>query len=113
MEKRKHPRLKKILFAAAKIYNQEGELQAGQIGMTLDISEGGMMVMTEKPLPFMAKLDLFLGVGDNILKIKGEVTRLEKQAGSKTLMGIRFINLDSQTKDLLSVTSVSPPKDKI
>ncbi|MDH5637361.1 MAG: PilZ domain-containing protein [Nitrospinota bacterium] len=108
MEKRKHPRLRKLLFVAAKRYDQNGELAEGHIGITVDISEGGMMIMTERPLPFMATVDLFLGFGDTILKIKGEVTRLEKQAGNKTLMGLKFLNVDEEAMALLKVASLFP-----
>jgi len=73
----------------------------------MDISEGGMLIMTERPLPFMTTLDLFLGFGDTILKVKGEVTRLEKQAGNKTLMGLRFLDLDEDARALLKVASLS------
>ncbi|MDH5477880.1 MAG: PilZ domain-containing protein [Nitrospinota bacterium] len=107
MEKRKHPRLRKLLFAAAKKYDDNGELEEGSIGMTMDISEGGMLIMTESPLPFMARLDLFLGFGDTILKVKGEVTRLEKQAGNKTLMGLKFLEVDDEALSLLKVASFS------
>jgi hypothetical protein len=109
MEKRRHPRLKRLLFAAAKRYSESGELEEGRIGVTLDVSEGGMMVMTESPLPFLARLDLFLGFGDQILKIKGEVTRLEKQAGTKTLMGIRFVDLDEESLAMLKAATAASP----
>ena len=113
MDKRRHPRLRKLLFAAAKRYSESGELEEGHIGVTVDISEGGMLVMTESPLPFMATLELYLGFGDQILRIKGEVARLEKQAGNKTLMGIRFMNLDDEAKTMLkAATAASVHKAK-
>ncbi|MDH5509753.1 MAG: PilZ domain-containing protein [Nitrospinota bacterium] len=107
MEKRRHPRLRKLLFVAAKRYNQHGELEEGRIGITIDISEGGMMIMTERPLPFMTTVDLFLGFGDTILKVNGEVTRLEKQTKNRTLMGIKFLNVDEEASALLKVASLS------
>ena len=106
-EKRKHPRLKKLLFTAAKRYDENGEIEEGRIGMTVDISVGGMLVVTEKPLPYEASLELFLGFGDSIIKIKGQVTRLEKQGANKTLMGIKFLELDEESKIIIQAATIS------
>jgi len=110
-DKRKYPRLHKLLFAAAKKYDHNGELEAGRIGMTLDISEGGMLVLTEEPLPFMARIELFLGFGDTMLKVSGEVVRLEKHSVDKTLMGIKFLELDDESRVMLRAATLSdrPP----
>ncbi|MBI4827610.1 MAG: PilZ domain-containing protein [Nitrospinae bacterium] len=101
-DQRQHPRIRKHLFTAVKWYDEEGEINGADIGETLDISTGGILVRTEAPLPFKARLTISLAMEDEIIKLEGEVIRLERESDQHTLMGLRFVNVDGQTGQALA-----------
>jgi len=101
-DKRGSHRVRKNLFTAVKWYDAEGEIDGGDIGETLDISTSGMLIRTENPLPFKARLTIALAVEDDVLKLEGEVARLEREDDRRTLMGLRFLGLDDKIKNALA-----------
>jgi c-di-GMP-binding flagellar brake protein YcgR len=100
-DQRHFPRIGKICFTAVKKYNETGELEEGLTGETLNISEGGILLLTENPLPFLAKLDVVIGLANDMLKIKGEVAHLKKLDNGKIEMGIKFVKLSEYEKKAL------------
>lgn len=98
---RKYPRIKKTLFSAIKAYDSNGELSEGNTGQTLNISEGGVLIQTDTPLPLRTHLDLVLGMDDNMLKLKGEIVHLEQKGEDIVNMGVMFIDLDDFTRKAL------------
>ena len=106
---RKFPRVEKICFTAVKRYDESGELEAARIGKTLNVSEGGILLETTNPLPFMAQVNLVFATDNDMLKIKGEVIRLDKKENGTMVMGIRFLQIDK--RDLTTLREFIAAKD--
>ncbi len=95
-EKRKHPRVQKVLFVALKDFSHESELIQENIGRTIDISEGGVLLEAEKILPFLSTVDLTIRLEDYLLKVEGEVTHIHKNWTGKVEMGVKFTKMSDE-----------------
>lgn len=98
---RKYPRIDKIMFSAVKRYDDDGELGEAYTGKTLNVSEGGVLIETDNPLPLRTHLDLVLGMDDNMLKLKGEVVHLEQKGDEIVDMGVMFLDMDEEARKAL------------
>jgi len=99
-ESRKSPRVSKLCFTSVKRYDATGELEEAQIGKTLNISDGGILLETDHPLPFLAQLEIVIGLDDEMLKLKGEVVHLLKKEDTLE-MGIRFLEVSGKDREIL------------
>lgn len=95
---REHPRVERILLTAVEQYNVTGELAESRIGRTLNVSEGGILLEVDQPLPFLSKVALSVALEEDIIRVEGEVTHLRRTQEGKIEMGIKFLNLSE--KDL-------------
>lgn len=98
---RKHERVNKQCFIVVKTYDKDGELIEGYTGTTLNVSEGGALVETESPLPFLDVINLTLALEDVLIKLKGEVAHLKKREDSLIEMGFRFVDVGEKELKLL------------
>ena len=98
---RKYPRLEKLWFTAVKSYDKDGELEEGYTGTTLNVSEGGMLVETENPLPFQVKINLTLALDDELIKLKGEVAHLKEREDGLVEMGFKFVEIGEKELKIL------------
>jgi|GEM_PF-1140717 len=65
---------------------------------TLDLSGGGIRVVTNNPYEIDEFVEGEFQISGKMVKFKGEVTRNEKNASNRFEVGIRFIDLDSNTQ---------------
>jgi len=100
-KERKYPRVEKLCFTAVKAYGKNGELEKGYTATTLNVSEGGMLVEAENPLPHVAEFDLTLALDDELIKLKGEVAHLKKREDGLVEMGFRFIDIGDEELKIL------------
>jgi len=100
-EARQYPRVSKLCFTAVKQYDTSGELEGAQLGKTLNLSEGGILLETDTPLPFLAQIEVLLGLESEMLKIKGEVAHLRRREEGLVEMGIRFVEISDHDLELL------------
>ncbi len=98
---RKFPRVIKAYFTAAKWYAKNGEPWLADVGTTINISKGGLLLEVDKAPPFLATLSLSLGFENEIIKIEGEVARLVKKEDGKVELGIRFTNVSGDNKKII------------
>lgn len=93
---RQHERVEKQHFIVVKTYDEDGELVEGYTGTTLNVSEGGALVETENPLPFLSKVDLTLALDEVLIKLTGEVAHLKKREDGLVEMGFKFIDIKQE-----------------
>ncbi len=98
---RKFPRVIKAYFTAAKWYAKNGEPWLADVGATINISEGGLLLEVDKAPPFLATLSLSLGFENEIIKIEGEVARLIKKDNGKIELGIKFTNITDDNREAI------------
>ena len=101
-ERRKYPRIRLI----AKV-----QLAAGgqsHYFYSRDLSAGGIFLETEHAYPEGTRLELEFALPEiaDKISLKGEVVRIERpetrQVGAVPGMGIRFLNLEPETKSMLA-----------
>lgn len=98
---RSNPRVERVTLVNAKRYHESGELADLSAGRTLNISEGGILLEVVEAAPFMAKVSLSIGLGDNVLNMVGEVTHLHKNTDNRVEMGLKFLNLSDEDLEKL------------
>lgn len=103
-QKRSFVRLDVVLPVRYRSYTGNPVMEQGfNVGRTLNLSSGGMLLVVPKPLPTGAKLDLGIEIGDGkILYVPGRVL----SGSDQTLEGIvrreekiAFVDVDEETQD--------------
>ena len=78
-----------------------------------NVSEGGMFVMTEQPLPVETPLQISLRLPDGVVTISGRVawTRPVSNGAGPAGMGVRFENLsEAQREQIAAVVALVPSR---
>lgn len=71
------------------------------MGRTRDVSIDGMRLETLQPFTFGTRLQITLGLEDNLVDIIGEVSNCRAK-GDRFLSGITFIQIDKQDRKILA-----------
>jgi hypothetical protein len=98
---RAHPRVNKLRLTAVERIGDLGEIAEETIGRTLNISEGGVLLEMVKPLPLLSIVSLSIGLGDDTLRVEGEVVHLRKNEEGKIETGIQFSAITNKDKELI------------
>ncbi|MCK4533131.1 PilZ domain-containing protein [bacterium] len=100
-ERRKHPRFPIIsdLVEPVMLKVSSCEIKEGVPGIMLDLSAGGMVVITFIPLQEGSLLELTINLpGLKIEKAEGKIVRVEEKAGTYAV-GIGFFKLSKKVKE--------------
>ncbi|MBF0100399.1 MAG: PilZ domain-containing protein [Desulfobacterales bacterium] len=94
-EKRTSERFSSFKLISYTCYSDNGidVFQQG-MGRTLDVSEGGLLLETHTYVEPHRPVELHIGLGDDSLKIAGNVIYCRKADSGKYESGIEFIELD-------------------
>ena len=98
---REYPRVERILLTSVEQYNIDGELAESRIGRTLNVSEGGILLEVDHPLPFLSKVSLNIAIKEDIIKADGEVVHLRRTKDGKIEMGIKFLDIPADDRMIL------------
>ncbi len=98
---RKHPRVDKLCFTIIKSFDERGESNVSHYGRTLNLSEGGMLLDVSRGVPFVINVNVSLGLGDDVVNIKGEVVHLRKNEVGDTELGIKFVDTPEDQLELI------------
>lgn len=98
-DKRRYPRVLRAFFTAFKRYESDGEIKNADVGHTLNISEGGILLETTRAAPLESRLQLSLGFDEDIIKVEGEIVHLRKNDDNNIEMGIKFLNLSDEDRE--------------
>lgn len=71
------------------------------MGRTRDVSIDGMRLETLQPFTFGTRLQITLGLEDNLVDIIGEVSNCRPK-GDRFLSGITFIQINKQNRKILA-----------
>ncbi len=98
---RHHPRVKNLSLVQIDQHDEEG-LQADlATGRTLDISSGGLRLELHHPLPLRTIVEMSLALDNDLVNVQGRVVYLEEIDDERCAMGIQFIDVGAETRDLL------------
>jgi c-di-GMP-binding flagellar brake protein YcgR len=89
-EKRKYPRVVTSNIVSYICIDKDGnELDQG-MGRTVNISQGGTLLETSRPIESDYIVILTIDLDDNVIQTKGEVVHTRSVEAGKYLTGIRF-----------------------
>jgi hypothetical protein len=103
-EKRKHPRVKaENLISYFFLDDRGNEIEEG-IGKTINVSLGGILIETNKPIGTEDILLMAIGIDDEITNMKGKVAYCRAEDSGMFRTGIQF--LETKENIQLFVTSL-------
>lgn len=104
-EHRSQPRVESQNLVSIEYVDKEGSATEF-MGRSLDLSETGIQVETNRAYPNMSVLSLSLCIGEDILKVKGRVVHAKGTKDGRVALGIRFLDLtDKDSKTLKNYLS--------
>ena len=98
MERRQHPRVDSIQLVSL------GDLDEGTpvgVARTLTISRSGALLEMARPYPIHTVFQLDLALGSEVLSIQAEVRHIQARDDETYRLGIRFIRLGPQDREVL------------
>lgn len=102
-------RVSKLLFTELTSLDLEGNDAMQSLGRTLNISTGGILLEMAKDTPLQLRVNLRLGIKDDIVEIEGNVVHLSKTETGEIELGIEFINpTDNQKKIIKRAIATTP-----
>lgn len=109
-ENRQNQRIPRKLICIPIFFSEEGK-GLFKVDYSTDLSEGGVLIQTQEPLPVGTKLDIKFRLpgGIKLIETKGEVVWSHKKIGGETIldlvpgMGVKFLNLDEESKKYIEV----------
>ena len=101
IERRQHPRIEAIELVSFENYEtNQTELMQG-MGKTLDISMGGMCLVSRHALPLGSTLKLTLAIDDFLFEAEGRIMSLTLTDDLNVKIHIEFDELAGKDKDAL------------
>ena len=82
---------------------ENNEIVKQAIGRTLNVSESGILLETHFPLEAKRIVSLSLALEDDLINMKGEVVYCRTGEAEKYETGIKFLELDDETKQTLRI----------
>ena len=100
MDKRKHARFNSLNLSYLCLDEDDNIIKQG-MGRTLNVSASGILLETYFPIDASHNVLLTLGLGEDIVDIKGKAVHSRSREGGKYEIGIQFVDLDQHATDLL------------
>jgi hypothetical protein len=103
-EKRNHPRIETQNIVSYFLYDEKGKkIDAGK-GFTRNLSQNGVLLETDKPLPGVFIILMTIDLMGNKVKVKGVVAHTRKNSASDHyLSGIKFLGNEDQSREAIIV----------
>ena len=94
-EKRKHARISSLNLSYVCLDENDQIIKQG-MGRTLNVSESGILLETHFPIDKTHIVTLTLGLGEDLVDIKGRPVHTRTNEGEKYEVGIEFIESDQK-----------------
>lgn len=114
-EKRKHARISSLNLSYVCLDENNQIIKQG-MGRTLNVSESGILLETHFPIDKTHTVTLTLGLGEDLVDIKGRPIHTRTNEGDKYEVGIEFIESDQKAnrslKKFIDVFRTQGEKDE-
>lgn len=100
---RAYPRVEKLILTNVETIRESGLREELSVGRTLNISEGGALIESTQAPPLTSRVSLRIAVKEHIVNVEGEVTHLNKNRDGFIEIGIKFLNLSSEDREILTM----------
>ena len=98
--KRKHERIESLNLSYICLDEDKNIVKQG-MGRTLNLSESGMLLETHFPIEPKHELQLTISLEEDLLDIQGKPVHIRSVEGGKYQVGIKFMDLDQKSIELL------------
>jgi c-di-GMP-binding flagellar brake protein YcgR len=102
-EKRRNYRIDSLNLISYACQDENGNLIQQGMGRTLNVSETGLLLETHTEIESQYPISLTIGLEDDLVEIKGQIVHSKKNQEGKFESGIRFFELDEQSRVLLTI----------
>ena len=100
-KERNYPRIKNLNLVQISRFDEEGFRADLATGRTLDISPGGIRLELHHPLPLRTVIALTVALENDLIDVRGKVVYLQELDDERCAMGIQFMDLAEEAKELL------------
>ena len=100
--RRKAPRISVRVFASYECYNDDGEVFENDVGVVLDVSQGGMLIETASLIDANYVKVEFVNHDNTALSIVASVVHSRKRENGKAHTGLCFHGTDSESIEFVS-----------
>lgn len=101
-EKRLNNRISSKNLISYVCTDQNDETVASGMGRTLNVSESGIMLETHDHIETDMNILLSIGLEEQLIDIKGKVVRSQQDDNGLFNIGIQFIDLDDEARQLIT-----------
>lgn len=99
--KRESRRYDSLNLLAYSVYNPDGTVGKQGMGRTLNVSQSGVLLETHQPVEQDMRVDLTLGLEDELVEIKGTAVYSRPGKESRFETGIHFDKIDASQQKVL------------
>ena len=89
-------------FMSFRLYNAEDQVFYEGVATIVDISRTGIAIITSISIETGLKIELTIGVGDEVVKTMGRVRNLKKNTEEEYQVGVEFDFLSEEDLDKLA-----------
>ena len=100
-ERRHHPRVNSLNLISYSCMDETESVVAQGMGRTLNVSEDGILLETHVSIDPKYKIELAIGLEDELINIKGSIIFSAPGKGDKFEAGIEFVETDDVTIEIL------------
>lgn len=101
-DKRAHPRVSSINLVSVMQVSPDVLEEYGQLGSTVNLSQGGILFESKYPYPLQARVKITLEINDGLLDVVGRVIRLEEVDEDRISVAVRFVDIDENTRQQIA-----------
>jgi hypothetical protein len=99
---RKHQRFDCLNLLSYSCYDEKKRLVQQGMGRTLNVSQGGILLETHKPLDTSHKLALTIGFDDKLMDVKANIIYSRLGNDGKYESGLQFVETDEDSLRIMN-----------
>jgi len=101
-ESRESNRVGSSSFLSFRLINAENQTFQEGVATTVDISKTGIALTTSNEVELNSRIELAIGVGDEVVKAKGTIRNQKKVSDKEYNIGVEFDFLSEEDLDKLA-----------
>jgi hypothetical protein len=101
-EKRKSPRIDSLHILHFQVLGPGAPYATRGMGRTLNVSQFGVLLEIHEPLQADQELLVTLGIGEDLVDLRGRVAHVEQGTADAFQAGIEFLEMDDRGRAILT-----------
>ncbi len=101
-ESRYHSRFESVHLVQFTHFDETFRKDIEDMGRTLDISEGGIMLECKQTLPAGTQVELNIAIDEKIITVRGEIVHVMPAQGTRVDIGVKFTLITKKDKQLIN-----------